>query len=647
MGSPRPAVTVVVPTYNERDNIAALARRLFDAVDPQTTELLVVDDDSPDGTAEVCDTLAREGLPVRCIVRRGERGLATAVLRGMAEARGNLIVVMDADLSHPPESVPALLAALRDPAVRMAIGSRFAPGGSLDRRWPWKRRLNSWGARLLARPLTRVRDMMSGFFCVRRADLRLEELRPVGYKIALELIVRHGWKRVVEVPIAFAERAAGQTKLDLAEQARYLRHLGRLYAHALNGWAGLLLIAALYAAGMSAYVAVRAERGTDFRDYWENASHFLQTGEISTTLGVHNYLPFFTIFMAPWGLLPLRAAIVLFTLLSVAALCATALIGDRLIGGGGRRPRAATVAALLLALPYVHSCLTLGAVELLVLFLIVAGWFLIERGRDAAAGALIGVAALIKVLPGALVVLLLLRRRWLAAGCAAATMLALGWGLPLLRLGHAETLRQHREFVRGAVVEHSARTTILSEKPRKAKYTNNALPIVLRRVLTAINSDPSDAEPQRSLFVNIADLPREAVWYVYLATALVILVGTLAATTLPGGRGPPDGAAMLATFGLWCAAMVLLSPLVWTRYLLLAYPALLVLADRLERARGGGAVERDARAAWWSVVVWLLGIVLLAWPVARAFGAQLAALASVWVALLVILLRPERARPRP
>ena len=88
---------------------------------------------------------------------------------------------------------------------------------------------------MLARPLTDVRDVMSGFFCVRRADLNLDALDPLGYKIALELIVRHGWTNIVEVPITFTDRVAGRTKLTAAEQLRYLRHLCRLYALVLRG----------------------------------------------------------------------------------------------------------------------------------------------------------------------------------------------------------------------------------------------------------------------------------------------------------------------------------------------------------------------------------------------------------------------------
>lgn len=228
------SVSVVVPTYNERENVAPLVRRVFAALDPQQAELLIVDDNSPDGTAAAAAELA-ERYPVRCIVRQSERGLAGAVIRGLREARGELCVVMDADLSHPPEAIPALIEAMRDPQVEMALGSRFVAGARVDSQWSWQRRLNSWAARVLARPLTDVRDAMSGFFCVRRQQLDLDRLRPVGYKIALELMVRHGWRNIVEVPIAFADRAAGRTKLDLGQQAAYLRHLWRLYRYALFG----------------------------------------------------------------------------------------------------------------------------------------------------------------------------------------------------------------------------------------------------------------------------------------------------------------------------------------------------------------------------------------------------------------------------
>lgn len=221
-----------MPTYNERENLALLAERVHAALHGRDAELLIVDDNSPDGTADEARRLA-ERFPIRCIVRNEERGLATAVIAGLRAAESPYCVVMDADLSHPPEAIPGLVDCLaRDSSVQLSIGSRFVPGGRVDLHWPLHRRLNSLIGRILARPLTPVRDMMSGFFCVRRSELRLEALAPVGYKIALELIVRHRWTRIVEIPIAFADRAAGHTKLSVGEQLRYLRHLGRLYRFA-------------------------------------------------------------------------------------------------------------------------------------------------------------------------------------------------------------------------------------------------------------------------------------------------------------------------------------------------------------------------------------------------------------------------------
>ncbi len=234
IGGMADTVTIIVPTYNERENLAALARRVFAAVDSATAELLIVDDNSPDGTADEAARLA-VSYPIRCLIRRGERGLATAVIAGIREARGEIIVVMDADLSHPPERVPALIDALRDERVQMAVGSRFVPGGKVDLYWPLHRRVISRVGRWLARPLTRVNDMASGFFALRRRDVNPDILRPVGYKILLEIVVRHRWTNVVELPITFTDRAAGHTKLNLAEQWRYIRHLARLYTFALGG----------------------------------------------------------------------------------------------------------------------------------------------------------------------------------------------------------------------------------------------------------------------------------------------------------------------------------------------------------------------------------------------------------------------------
>lgn len=225
-------VSVIIPTYRERDNLAQLLPALLVVFNEASLagEVIIVDDDSGDGTADLCRVLGTV-KPVRLIMRRGERGLATAVLHGLREASGEICVVMDADFSHPPEAVPRLVAAVRHGGCEMAIGSRYVAGGAVDKSWSWFRRANSHVATLLARGLTNVSDPMAGFFAIRKdAVARAEKLRPLGYKIALELIVRCDFRHVVEVPIHFQDRAAGESKMTMRQQWLYLRHLARLYA---------------------------------------------------------------------------------------------------------------------------------------------------------------------------------------------------------------------------------------------------------------------------------------------------------------------------------------------------------------------------------------------------------------------------------
>ncbi len=223
-------VSVVAPTYREAENIQALAERIRAAMEAARVdwELVLADDDSGDGSEELALELGRD-LPVRFHVRRDRpRDLSQSVLDGIRLARFDRLVVMDADLSHPPEQIPDLLAALQGDA-EMALGSRYAPGGRIDGAWGRYRTLNSRLATWLTRPLTRCADPMSGFFAVDRRRLpELDDLAPVGFKIGLELIVRGGF-RVREVPIRFNERHGGSSKLTWRHQLAFLRHLHRLY----------------------------------------------------------------------------------------------------------------------------------------------------------------------------------------------------------------------------------------------------------------------------------------------------------------------------------------------------------------------------------------------------------------------------------
>lgn len=196
-------------------------------------ELLVVDDRSDDGTAEAV-TRTREDW-VRVIVRDGARSLSLAVLEGLRQATRDNLLVMDADLSHPPEAIPRLLEALKEPGVDFVLGSRYAAGGTTDARWGRWRRLNSLLARLLARPLMPVRDPTSGYLALRRDRfLAARDLSPIGYKIGLELFVKCACRSVREVPIHFSERLHGTTKLGLRQRLEYLEHLRRLWLYRLR-----------------------------------------------------------------------------------------------------------------------------------------------------------------------------------------------------------------------------------------------------------------------------------------------------------------------------------------------------------------------------------------------------------------------------
>jgi dolichol-phosphate mannosyltransferase len=225
-------VSVIIPTINEAENLRLLIPRVAAALAGRDFELIVVDDGSRDGTPEVVAELART-FPLTLQVRDNPRdGLSGAVLTGFRLARGDVLAVMDADLQHPPERLPALLDPLERDEADFVIGSRHAPGGTVAERWGLFRRLNSRVATLLARPFAgpATTDPMSGFFALRRTTLAgAQRLTPLGYKIGLELMCKCRVRRVREVPIHFSARQHGRSKLTIKQQFRYLEHLSRLY----------------------------------------------------------------------------------------------------------------------------------------------------------------------------------------------------------------------------------------------------------------------------------------------------------------------------------------------------------------------------------------------------------------------------------
>ena len=239
-GGSGPRVTIVVPTYKEVDSLPHLIDRIAGvrAASGLDIDVLIMDDDSRDGSVELC--AARPETWVQMVVRTADRGLSPSVLDGLRRARGEVLVCMDADLSHPPEAIPAMLAKL-DQGADFVVGSRYVDGGTTSHDWGVFRWLNSRVATLLARPLTAISDPMAGFFALRRATFQAgREFNPVGYKIGLELIVKCGCERVVEVPIHFEDRRYGKSKLTFKQQLLYLQHLRRLYVFKYGVWSQLV-----------------------------------------------------------------------------------------------------------------------------------------------------------------------------------------------------------------------------------------------------------------------------------------------------------------------------------------------------------------------------------------------------------------------
>ena len=215
----------MVPTYNEAGSLPLLVDRLVKAFAGREWELVVVDDGSPDGTADIADGLGRT-QPITVVRRPGKAGLASAVVAGFGAAKGDVLLVMDADLSHPPEVAPKLADALANGAD-LAVGSRYvAGGGVMD--WPMKRQIVSRVACLMGQVLVPVRDSTSGFFAMRRSVVDGVKLNPIGFKIGFEVMARGRYKKVVEVPYTFRDRELGASKFGQREIVEYLQQLGQV-----------------------------------------------------------------------------------------------------------------------------------------------------------------------------------------------------------------------------------------------------------------------------------------------------------------------------------------------------------------------------------------------------------------------------------
>ncbi len=230
--------SIVVPTYNEAGGIEKLITTLRDVFvkNDLDGEIVVVDDNSPDGTGAIVDRLEKEGYPVRCLHRPGKMGLSSGVIDGWKFARPDSAALgaMDADFSHDANILPRMVRALADGGYGLAVGSRYVPGGGIEN-WPKRRIITSRVAIALAQPLVPIKDITSGYFIVMREALDGVELDPIGFKIGLEVMAKAHYGRALEVPYVFTDRVAGESKLNQGEIFNYLKQLGRIYGARLRG----------------------------------------------------------------------------------------------------------------------------------------------------------------------------------------------------------------------------------------------------------------------------------------------------------------------------------------------------------------------------------------------------------------------------
>ncbi|MFY9981262.1 MAG: glycosyltransferase family 2 protein [Methanoregula sp.] len=227
-------LTVIIPTFKEESNIGTIIENV-DAVFSRNAingEILIVDDNSPDRTIELVRELQKTKSNLSLVVRKEDYGLSQSVVEGFRTARSDILLVMDADLSHPPALIPVILAGIRD-GNDLVIGSRYIEGGGI-KKWPFKRRIISMGATLLGRLLfPDISDPVSGFFAVRKSVVTGAQLTPRGYKILLEVLGKGIWENEKEIPFEFSDREIGTSKLKIKTIIEYAQQVVAIAGYSL------------------------------------------------------------------------------------------------------------------------------------------------------------------------------------------------------------------------------------------------------------------------------------------------------------------------------------------------------------------------------------------------------------------------------
>lgn len=228
------SLSIVIPTYNESKNIVRILDSLNISIPRDLdTEVIVVDDNSPDGTSNTVEEYAKrldKGLDIQVIKRKNERGLSSAIVKGIEHAMGEAVVVMDSDLSHPPQTIPKMIEELRKSGCDIVVASRYIKGGSISG-WPFKRKLISKGATKIAQHGLgiKIKDPMSGFFAFKRNIVKNIKFDAIGYKILLEILVKARNAKVKEIPYSFIDRTSGSSKMSVSVGIDYLKSVWKLY----------------------------------------------------------------------------------------------------------------------------------------------------------------------------------------------------------------------------------------------------------------------------------------------------------------------------------------------------------------------------------------------------------------------------------
>ena len=241
-------ISLIIPTYNEAENIIRLLDKIKENLSPNVfTEIIIVDDSSPDGTSNIVQNYIHSDLDpkrrnvnfkenlysIKIINRRIKNGLIPAILEGVKVSKGDFVLIMDADFSHPPEMIPKIIEKSLDNSNSIVIASRYTKNGSIVG-WPFKRRLISKAAAVIAKfglNVNNVTDPMSGFFAVPRPIIENLKIDTKGYKILLEILVKSKDIPIFEIPYTFMDRKSGKSKMGSSVIFDYISSVWQLYRY--------------------------------------------------------------------------------------------------------------------------------------------------------------------------------------------------------------------------------------------------------------------------------------------------------------------------------------------------------------------------------------------------------------------------------